>query len=159
MSNYPPITLGAVNALEEILTNYQKQGKKYLEEAPYSLDIKAQLSLLLSILRELNPKNPKNPKNQEPIGDVDVTKEMDELYTSLKNFKGTEELAPTERIAVLRIQTNLLEKVIEMRERALGVADYVIFRETVMEFISNKFEPDDINELKNRLTVLTTLTK
>lgn len=153
MSNYPPITLGAVNALEEILTNYQKQGKKYLEEAPYSLDIKAQLSLLLSILRELNP------KNQEPIGDVDVTKEMDELYTSLKNFKGTEELAPTERIAVLRIQTNLLEKVIEMRERALGVADYVIFRETVMEFISNKFEPDDINELKNRLTVLTTLTK
>ena len=107
----------------------------------------------MSILRELNPKNP------EPIGDVDVTKEMDELYSSLKNFKGTEELAPTERIAVLRIQTNLLEKVIEMRERALGVADYVIFRETVMEFISNKFSPDDINELKDRLTNLTTLTK
>ena len=148
MSSYPPITLGAVNALEQILTNYQKQGKKYFEEAPYSLDIKAQLSLLVSILREAIP------ESSEPVGEVDVTKEMDELYTSLKSFKGTEDLAPTERIAVLRIQTNLLEKVIEMRERALGIADYVIFRETVMEFISNKFSPDDINELKNRLTSL-----
>ena len=34
MSNYPPITLAAVNALEQILTNYQEQGKKYFEEAP-----------------------------------------------------------------------------------------------------------------------------
>ena len=33
MSQYPPIALNALNALEEILTNYHKEGKTYLEEA------------------------------------------------------------------------------------------------------------------------------
>lgn len=151
MSQYPPIALNALNALEEILTNYHKEGKTYLEEAPYSLEIKAQLTNVLTLMRTaVQPKAP-----EEVVGNINVAQEMDDLYLNLRNFKVNEEgLAPTEKVAVLRVQTNLLEKIIEMRERAIGIDRYGAFREALMEFISNKFDPDDINELKEILVTL-----
>ena len=151
MSQYPPIALNALNALEEILTNYHKEGKTYLEEAPYSLEIKAQLTNVLTLMRTaVQPKAP-----EEVVGNINVAQEMDDLYLNLRNFKINEEgLAPTEKVAVLRVQTNLLEKIIEMRERAIGIDRYGAFREAIMEFISNKFEADDINELKEILVTL-----
>ena len=153
MSQYPPIALNALNALEEILTNYHKEGKTYLEEAPYSLDIKAQLTNVLTLMRTMV--QPKTPEATEVVGNINVAQEMDDLYLNLRNFKINEEgLAPTEKVAVLRVQTNLLEKIIEMRERAIGIDRYGAFREAIMEFISNKFDPDDINELKEILATL-----
>ena len=98
---------------------------------------------------------PKTPEATEVVGNINVAQEMDDLYLNLRNFKINEEgLAPTEKVAVLRVQTNLLEKIIEMRERAIGIDRYGAFREAIMEFISNKFDPDDINELKEILVTI-----
>lgn len=150
---YPPIALAAVNALEQILANYKEEGRNYLEKSPYSPEIKAKL-MVLAFALTLQEKRKTEDKNN-PLGEIDVSAEMDKLYRNLKDFSLDDEgLAATEKIAILRVQTNLLEKIIEMRERAMGVDQYVVFRETVMEFIANKFDPDAINELQERLNAL-----
>jgi len=153
MSAYPPIALSAVNALEAILANYKVKGREYLEQSPYPPEIKAKLMVLASSLASAQ-KRKESDDNLE--ADINVKLEMDNLFRSLKNFSVDDEsLAATEKIAILRIQTNQLEKIIELREKAIGIDQYVIFRETMMEFISRKFEPDDINELQERLATLT----
>ena len=150
MSLYPPITLASVNALEEILANYKAEGKTYLEKSPYSPEIKAKLMVMAATITPI-----KQVKDAIPVGEIDVTEEMDNLYRNLKDFSLDDEgLAATEKIAILRVQTNLLEKIIEMRKQAVGIDQYIVFRETIMEFISNKFTPDDINELQDRLNLI-----
>lgn len=151
---YPPIALAAVNALEQILANYKDEGRAYLEKSPYSPEIKAKL-MVLAFAVTLQEKRKTSSQDNNPLGEIDVSAEMDKLYRNLKEFSLEDEgLAPTEKIAILRVQTNLLEKIIEMRERARGIDQYVVFRETVMEFIANKFDPDAINELQERLNAL-----
>lgn len=152
MSAYPPIALSAVNALEAILANYKVQGRNYLEQSPYSPEIKAKLMVIASASVTAQ----KRKEQEDDLeADINVKLEMDSLFRSLKNFSVEDEnLAATEKIAILRIQTSQLEKIIEMREKAIGIDQYVVFRETVMDFISRKFEPDDINELQDRLNLI-----
>lgn len=112
--------------------------------------------MVLAFAVTLQEKRKMGSQENDPLGEIDVSAEMDKLYRNLKEFSLEDEgLAPTEKIAILRVQTNLLEKIIEMRERAMGIDQYVVFRETVMEFIANKFDPDAINELQERLNALT----
>ncbi len=149
MTKYPPITLGAVNALEEIVAQYADNGKEYLKEAPYNLEIKTKLQVIVTTLFTA-----KRETASQGFADVkDLTAEVEEIYSNLKNFKVGEEgaLSATEQIQLLKLQTTLLERLLTARERATGVDEFIKFREVVLDFISATFDADQINELKARL--------
>lgn len=148
MTKYPPITLGAVNALEEIVAQYADNGKEYLKEAPYSLEIKTKLQVIVTTLFTVKSNTFTSTDSVK-----DLTAEVEEIYSNLKNFKVGEEgaLSATEQIQLLKLQTTLLERLLAARERATGVDEFIKFREIVLDFVSANFDADQINDFKLRL--------
>lgn len=170
MTNYefPPLNRQSLIAIQAVMVNYLYFGQDYVQQMPYSEDIKEQLKGMLTLMKKSpsgipSPsQSPNSPTNTEPDPEepaitekeeVDLLTELNGIYNKLQNFKSnTEEgLSPSERLNVFKLQTNLLEKLLDLRERAIGIKDWVKFREVILACISVYLDADARKDLMDQV--------
>jgi hypothetical protein len=82
----------------------------------------------------------------------DLELEIQSLATSLDEFgKTLEKSDVTERMSFFRTKTSLLEKIVGLKERSLGIREVHQFQEAVLNLIEEVLEPGQRTEFMKRL--------
>ncbi|WMC09523.1 hypothetical protein PU634_10385 [Oceanimonas pelagia] len=147
-----PVTLDSL----KLIRRHLQEDPEYLDHpsCPYSAE-------LAEFLKEILPerKNPleeisteTEPANDIEPEDVDIETESRRLYHEMRGFlKGIEKSDVSERAAMFRTCTALLEKLITIQERAQGVNQYMGFKRLMFEAMDEYLTPSERTELMERL--------
>lgn len=120
-------------------------------ECPYSPELKQFLSLLKP---KNDPKEPEKPRFLGAQGDKwsILEAEAAKLYDDLRSFStaiGKEDVA--ERMSYFRTATSLLEKIVSINERAVGLKHIHDFQQTVLQVMDDVLTPDQRTTVMQRL--------
>lgn len=82
----------------------------------------------------------------------DLKAEAARLYRELKEFGKTLEAGDTsERNTYFRLSVALLEKILELEERAAGLQNFKHFRDTILQIMEDILTPDQRTKVMDRL--------
>jgi len=98
-------------------------------ECPYEEEVVLLQRLFAPQNQELNPKNIEFYLNK----DIDIAEESQALYWEIKTVKanmGTDETS--EKVAVFRLMTTLLEKILTLKEKAEGLEHFEQFKTMII---------------------------
>jgi len=99
----------------------------------------------------------KEPEPQVDIGpgerwDGDFDAEAERLYTELRSFGQSLDSADTaEKNTYFRLSVSLIEKLVELKERAVGVKKVREFTDTVLQIMEDELSPDQRTAIMKRL--------
>lgn len=141
---YPPLNSGAVKAILTIRDQMQSN-PKFLDNSPYPMTVQTDLknllensgsdTLILPILTE------------DDIKDLDAEKEVSTLFLNLRNFeKLATSLEPNDRLAIFRVSTSLMEKLIALKEKSADLKMYLKFKETVIAAVTKYLSQEQLSE-------------
>lgn len=142
----PDITEDSLWPLE-ILVTRMKEDPEYLEDLPYSFELKNKL-------RDLFPWFGEEPE-EEIIYD-DPQEELEaEIHTLLKGLKDAgnnlETKDNSERMAYFRTATSLIDKLVGLQERAANLRQLHRFYATVANIFEEVLEPAQRTQAMERL--------
>lgn len=96
-------------------------------------------------------KKPLPPVSEDEI-DSTLASDLHAVFRDLKDYgKGISATDQTERMAYFRTATSLLERLVNARERALGVKQIKDFQDTVLNIMEEICSPDQRTEVMDRL--------
>jgi hypothetical protein len=146
-------------ALQTVVT-LAGEDSQYLKDAscPYDdkikrlvLDVVAFRSGISPPAQSTPPAPPSTPLSEDEI-DSTLAEDLYGVFTELKNYgKGISSSDQTERMAYFRTATSLLERLVNARERALGVKQIKDFQDTVLTIMEDTLTIDQRTEVMERL--------
>lgn len=135
---YPVLDVSTIQALETVQLLIEDD-PTYLDEAPYPKEV---LEYLRGGGGEERP--------VVPVEDLDLEAEADRLYQELREYGETVK-DPAERNTYFRLSTTLMEKLLNIKERATNVAMVKQFTETVLQIMEDELSPDQRTSIMRRL--------
>lgn len=158
--HYPEITDHAAWAFKTILT-LASEDVMYLRspDCPYDAQIKNIFDRAIAFgngsseeeKESTEAKHPSTPVSEEEI-DSTLAEDLYTVFTELKNYgKSISSSDQTERMAYFRTATSLLERLVNARERALGVKQIKDFQDTVLTIMEDTLSTDQRTEVMERL--------
>lgn len=126
-------------------------------ECPYPAEIREILGLLAPNLTVLGEKTQETAKKSVFLGLhgdkwATLEKEANQLYDDLRNFSdkiGDNDIS--ERMTYFRTATALLEKIVAINERAVGLKHIHDFQQTVLAVFEEELTPDQRTSVIERL--------
>lgn len=128
----------------QVIAQQLEENPLYLEdpECPYPEEVKSLFQI--------------RGKVSEDLADIDLEHETLALYQDIKtsrdNFQDDDH---AERNSYFRVATSLLEKLLNMRERANNIRQVSRFYEAVLQALERYLEPDQITEFRDTLKEMT----
>lgn len=159
--HYPEITDHAAWALKTILT-LASEDVMYLRDpdCPYDAQIKNIFDRAIAHQRlveraegedKQEEKPPAPPVSEEEI-DATLASDLHSVFVELKDYgKRIAVGDQTEKMAYFRTATSLLERLVNARERALGVKQIKDFQDTVLNIMEEVLTPDQRTDVMDRL--------
>jgi hypothetical protein len=164
MTNYPPLELSAVQALGQ-LKELSDADPKWLDNAPYDAEIKALLQAVFTkqletvVLKDNGAKDNQTVGRKRKDGGMSdaqaevIEVEAGALLKELKDLK-----PPTgkgfdhdTKIQIIKAKTALIEKVVNIQERAFNVRKVANFQKIVIDILADLVDGDKISEFQTRL--------
>lgn len=158
--HYPEITEHAAWAFKMIHT-LAGEDVMYLRspDCPYDKDIKNIFDRAIAFAHgsteekkeSTDDKKPSTPVTEDQI-DSTLAEDLYTVFNELKNYGKTIATSDqTERMAYFRTATSLLERLVNARERALGVKQIKDFQDTVLTIMEDTLTMDQRTEVMERL--------
>lgn len=147
---YPEINKAYLTPLEVIVEQMDLYPEYLGAKCPYTKEMKALLGRLRTSLSGSAPKVSffgRSGSNYQALLD-----EILSLYEELNDFGQsltTEDTAET--MSYLRTKTSLIQKIVEMSERALGLKRLSEFQNTMMDIMENVLNPDQRTQVMDKL--------
>lgn len=162
--SYPTLDLDLLQKLLPLKEQVDTD-PKFLEDAPYAPDIKATLKALFEtrvdtvVLRDGGHKEAgKRGRKRADGGISDDQAEIIEVEAAalLKELKDLKPPAGSgfdhdTKIQIIKAKTALIEKVVNIQERAFNVRKVATFQKVVIDILADLMPQDQINEFQNRL--------
>lgn len=146
-----PVTLDSL----KLIRRHLQEDPDYLThpECPYSAELAELLTEILSESKNtLEVISPEPEANETEPEDVDIETESRRLYHEMRGFlKNLDHSDVSERAAMFRTCTALMEKLITIQERAQGVNQYMGFKRLLFEALEEYLSPSERTELLERL--------
>jgi len=142
MSHFPPIAPEQLTAFNAILA----QGPEILEshECPYPPEVKNFLKKLFG-------------DNQAPVRETEFSVEelgveVAQMYENIRHAADDTKLVdPKDKVAVLRMQSSLLEKMVEMKTTIRNLKWLSQFQKAVVDWIDENLEPAQRSDFIDQL--------
>lgn len=167
---YPTLRLGVLQGLAELKANFDAD-QEYLRnaECPYDNDTVALLEKLFApreievIVEKLVEKPSRGqvgrPSKSRELNDDDaaeIEQEAREMLTELRQLDKTSEgelkqLDTATRLSILKTRTQLMEKLVSIRERFTSVRKVIEFQKIVVSILDDIVEEDKRDEFLTRL--------
>lgn len=175
MNFYPQMNSGAITALMTIKQQLE-QDAGYLDRSDYDEDIKNDLKTLLAPKVVEVPKieyvekivekkvevaaaaaegaGKRGPKAKGGIQNAEVIgKEIAQTLDDLRQLKlGSKTLQPADKLAILKTQATLLERLITAEERNTNIKKMNLFMTTVMGILDDLIDDDKRQTFMKRIT-------
>lgn len=138
MAIYPDL-----NEELDLAIQLMQQDAGWLEDSPYSTGTRGVLASLIE-----------TPEEETEGGDKweRLEREARKLYRELNESK--EKLGDvdhSERMSYFRTATSLLDKLVGLQERAVGLKQISVFQQTVLDILEDVMTADQRTEVMNRL--------
>lgn len=170
MSNYPTLRLGVLQAMSDLKANVDAD-PEYLRqpECPYDSATVELLERLfkpieIEVIKEVVVDKPQRGKVGRPSKKTELTdedaveaeEEAKELLKELRSLGRTNEgelkqLDTATKLSIIKTQTQLLEKLISIRERFTNVRKVAQFQQTVMSILDDLVDEAKIEIFLERL--------
>lgn len=143
---YPPLNEPSLKTLIKLIETYPD----FLDDpkCPYSIEIKQFLKGKSSAANvdfaTIDISN---------LTEEDLLNEINGLYQSLQQYGRDVATSgnATDKNTYFRISTNLLEKIVDMREKTLGMKQYAAFQQEILNIMDSIMNADQKLEVMNRL--------
>lgn len=146
---YPPINQSHLRIMLKLMNEHSD----YLTDksCPYDADIK-------SLLTETqgNKKKPNAAKiDLDALNEDDLSVQINTLYADLQSYGSSinsdPEASATDRNTYFRLSTALLEKLVQIREKALNMKQYAAFQQEILNIMDEVLNADQKKEITERL--------
>lgn len=147
---YPEINSSYMTPLEVIAEQMDLYPEYLGPKCPYSKEMKALLSRLKASSSAGAGETPFFGRSGDKW--QALLDEILNLYQELNDFGAnlsTEDTAET--MSYLRTKTSLIQKIVEMSERALGLKRLSEFQNTMMDIMENVLDPDQRTQVMDKL--------
>lgn len=150
---YPDLNVTTLRNLQ-IVRQLTLEHPHYFMESPYSGEVE---NLFKALFPSKSDKG--SPEFQEAIGGLDLdgpnkwanlAKEAAKLYTGLSSVKHEAE-SPNEQLSYYKTATNLLEKLVGLEERAMGLKKVHEFHSAVMNVMEEVLTPTQRTDVMEKL--------
>jgi hypothetical protein len=158
--HYPDLTDHATWAVKTILT-LASEDVLYLRspDCPYDAQFKNIIDRAIAFgngSREEKEESTEKPPVSAPVSEDEIDStlagDLHSVFTELKAYgKTIGQSDQTERMAYFRTATSLLERLVNARERALGVKQIKDFQDTVLTIMEEVLSPDQRTDVMDRL--------
>lgn len=148
---YPPLDLATVRNLE-IVKQLASEHASYFLTSPYSGEVEEVVKRLLKMKEQVQVAENHEGEEEEVTGDrwEFLYRETQSLFKDLKNAKvSSGETA--EQMSYFRTATSLMEKMISLQERALGLKEISEFQKAVLDVMESVLEPSQRTEVMEKL--------
>lgn len=165
MSNYPTLRLGVLQAMSDLKALVDAD-PEYLRkpECPYDLSTIELLERLfkpieIEVIKEVLVDKPVRgkvgrPSNKKELNDDDAQEVEDEAKEMLKELRALgktnegelKQLDTATKLSIIKTQTQVMEKLISIRERFYNVRKAAEFQQTVMSIL-DELVAEDAREL------------
>lgn len=162
MNNYPTLRLGVLHGLAGLKSAMDaEEGYLRRQECPYDEDTVKMLEELfkpreIEVIKEVpvrdepGRKKVGRPSDKASLNDEDAAEVEEEARAMLKDLremgKGPGELPPMDtqtRLQIIKVQTQLMEKLVSIRERFSNVRKVAQFQATVIQILDELIDEDD----------------
>jgi hypothetical protein len=154
--HFPDITDHAAWAFNLVFT-LAKEDAAYINspDCPYDEGVKKIIRLATQVIPVAAPST-EAPKSSTPISedeiDATLAEDLHSVFRELKDYgKTIAQSDQTERMAYFRTATSLLERLVNAREKALGVKQIKDFQDTVLTIMEDTLTIDQRTEVMERL--------
>lgn len=138
---YPKIDDAWLTPLRHVIEE-MKTNPDYLSgDCPYSTEVKALLSRLVGVAT-----------SPHQVDEATLLEELQELYQEVKCFGdmlNVQDVA--ERMSYFRTRTSLIEKIYNLIEKTVGMAQVSMFQEVVLGIFEDMLTPEQRGEALERL--------
>lgn len=137
---YPTLSDSLATPLSVVREQASQFADYFGGRCPYSEELKA----VLKVVGPAAPGTSSEPLLSEGEDKWEqLQKETMSLYQQLKTFGDTLQVGDTaERMSWFRTSTNLLEKIVSLHERAIGLKELHVFQKTVLELFETILDGD-----------------
>lgn len=144
---YPQIDEESLWALD-VIRQHVEQDPDYLKNAPYPSKVVITLTKLVK------------PRHERPVIEVTETRskwdileiETQDLYDKLKETSETLSIDDhSERMSYFRTATSLLDKLVGLQERAMGLKRVHQFQQSVLDIMEDVLDPGQRTEVMEKL--------
>lgn len=147
---YPPLDAATLRSLE-VVRQLASDHPGYFLESPYSGEVEDMIK------QWFFPAKPQQPTVEAPAPNLfegnrweALSRESEQLYSDLKQAKwGAAETS--EQLSYFRTATSLLDKIVGLQERALGLKAVHEFHHTVMQIMEEVLSPTQRTEVMEKL--------
>lgn len=161
MITYPTLRIGVLRALQDLKRHYSADPEIFSrDDCPYDLDVRAVLSEILAVetvtVEKIVEKIVVNDGavserrgKAAGLNEADqenIANELSELLEQLKSMeegKGEAELDQAARLAVFKLKTTIIEKIINLRERVLNIKRIANFEAVIIGVLDDLVSEDD----------------
>lgn len=163
---YPPVDLATIRMLPILLRQIEDRGAEaFLEGSPYPEDARSILKQILApddgrdfetIPQGINPSEEEISEAMLLLEGDNIERELAILYSKMRAFGATlegrmggEDGAPkakaSDKSSYFRTTVSLMSKIVELREKASNVSQWLAFKNRVMSLLSSIMTPDQRN--------------
>ncbi len=163
---FPTLRIGVLRALQTLKQHYLADPEVFDSPAcPYDIDVRNVLKEILQVevketvveKRVVNDGTPERRKKAPGLNEEDQEKiatELSELLEQLKDMEGgggEAGLDQTARLAVFKLKTTIIEKIINLRERVLNVKRIAQFEAVVISILDDLVKEEDREVFLDRI--------
>lgn len=164
---YPPVDLATLRMLPILLRQIEERGAAaFLEGSPYPEDAREILKKILepAVNREpvaapsgVNPSEEEITEALQLLEGDNIERELALLYSKLRAFGATlegrtggedgggQKAKASDKSSYFRTTVSLMSKIVELREKASNVNQWLTFKNRVMGLLSSVMTPDQRN--------------
>lgn len=156
---YPTLRIGVLRALQTLKQQYMADPEIFdRPDCPYDIDVRKVLGEILTVEEKIVEKvvekrivndGGERKKKAPGLNEEDQEKiatELAELLEQLKDMEegeGEKELDQSARLAVFKLKTTIIEKIINLRERVLNIKRIAQFEAVVIGILDDLVSEDD----------------
>ena len=154
---YPPKLTDEVVMPLRVAIRHARRSPAYLEDraCPWSKELK---TFVKELAGNISADAGGESVFEVPNGDKFeiMVKELDQLYSDLKSFRGTlNAMEPNEKATFFKTSMSLMEKIVALKERIYNMKEISEFQKTVITVMEHHLDPEQqkkiIGELNGHL--------
>lgn len=170
MANYPTLRLGVLQGLASLKASCDaEEGFLRKADCPYDNDTRDMLEKLfkpieVEVIKEVHVEKPERGKTGRPskkaeLSEDDASELENEAKEMLKELRQLGKSAEGElkqldtatKLSIIKTQTQLMEKLVSIRERFTGVRKVVEFQSTVIGILDDLVDEEKRDDFLKRL--------
>jgi len=165
---FPTLRIGVLRALQTLKQHYLADPEIFdRPDCPYDIDVRDVLKEILTVeekivekvveKRVVNDSGAGSRKKAPGLNEEDQEKIATELADLLEQLKDMEEgegeqgLDQTARLAVFKLKTTIIEKIINLRERVLNIKRIAQFEAVVISILDDLVKEEDREVFLDRI--------